>query len=354
MPQAFPGLLDTISLITSYEHRYVVPSFIRDTFFSAKEYSDSDVVRIDSRLGPRGLAPFVLPLEGQVVGRRIPFQETFLKAPIIAPARVITLREANVPGIGETPYNYKTPEQRIADLIAADTEDMDDEISRREEWMCCQCMFSGTIPINYRNKTSVTINYGFTNTTTLANPWSVTTTNPFNDLMAAQQGLNANGYDGSIAIFSPDSWNALWNNPNVQNAMKNFGGFIPISANVLGQTPPNGVTKAPNFLYPTLENWIYSGTYVARDTATPGTPKSYNYVPAGTVLIGSRSIANRMWYALVTQIEQTDGNFHSYSTDRVPKIECNVNKNFYMHTMTSRPVPVPVDLLSWTVLKGCA
>jgi hypothetical protein len=38
--------------------------------------------------------------------------------------------------------------------------------------------------------------------------------------------------------------------------------------------------------------------------------------------------------------------------DRVPKLECNVNRNFHQLTLTSRPVPVPVDLLAWTVIKG--
>jgi len=350
------GSFSTIAIIESYKTRYAVPALIRDTFFQAREFTDAEVVRIDSKLGGRGLAPFVLPLENQVVGRRRPFKETFIPAPIIAPARVITPRELRGPQMGESPYNYKTPEERFATIVAEDGEDMDDEIARTEEWMCCQCMFTGQIPIKYRNKTSVVIDYGFTNKTTLANKWSVSTTNPLNDLAAAQGALNANGYSGNVAIYSPDSWSALWNNPNVQNAMKNvFPQFVPY-AGLPGTTQitPAGVQKAPSFSSPVMENWIYYGTYTASDPGNLGTPKSYNYVPAGTVLIGSSDVKNRIVYGVVIQIEQEDGDFHYYSADRVPKVECNVNKNFWMQTITSRPVPVPIDLLSWSVLNNCA
>jgi len=350
------GAFNTISLIASYKTRYAVPALIRDTFFSQKEFLDSEVVRIDSKLGGRRLAPFVLPLENQVVGRRQPFKEMFIPAPILAPARVITPRELRGPTMGENPYNYKTPEERFAQIVAEDAEDMDDEIARTEEWMCCQCMFNGTIPIRYRNKTAVTIDYGFTNKTVLANKWTVTTTNPLNDLMAAQGALNANGYSGNVAIYSPDSWNALWGNPNVQNAMKNvFPQYVPFSG-LPGSTQitPAGVQRGPSFSAPAMENWIYYGTYVTSDPADPTKTKSNNYVPAGTVLIGSSDVKNRLCYGVVIQIEQEDGDFHYYSMDRVPKVECNVNKNFWMQTITSRPVPVPVDLLSWSVLSNCA
>ena len=70
------------------------------------------------------------------------------------------------------------------------------------------------------------------------------------------------------------------------------------------------------------------------------------------MLIGSSDVKNRIVYAQVVQIEQEDGRFHSYALNRVPKMECNVNRNFFLYTLTARPVPVPLDLLSWQVLTG--
>lgn len=360
-PQAAPvvntidyGMFTTQSIIESYVKRYPVPALIRDMFFSRKEYIDAEVVRIDSKLGGRGLAPFVLPLENQVVGRRRPFKETYLPAPIIAPARVITPRELRGPQMGENVYNYKSPEERFASIVTEDGQDMDDEIARTEEWMCCQCMFQGKIPINYRNKTSVMIDYGFTNTTALGTPWTDPTSNPLDDLAMVQGSLNASGYNGSIAIYSPDAWTALWKNPNVKDSMKNtYPTFIPISGLPSGQVPPSGAQRGPSFSSPTLENWVYHATYARSNPVNPSETIAIPYVPAGCVLVGSSDIANRIVYAQVIQIEQEDGQYHYYSMDRVPKFECNVNKNFYMQTITSRPVPVPVDLLSWVVITGC-
>ena len=347
------GVFNTLTVIEGVMQRWVVPSFIRDTFFGQREFIDSDVVQIDTYRGGRGLAPFVLPLEGQVVGRRKPFTRSYIEAPILAPARTISLREAKKPGMGETPYNYLSPVQRVAKLIAQDTADMDDEIARTEEWMCASCMFSGQIPINYRNKTNVVIDYQFTNSTNLAKYWTDATADPLQDLRVAQQALNANGYSGDVAIYSPDAWNALMNNALVKPLLSvPLAQFTPLTSVAMPEIPPSGVVRAPSFTNPVMENWIYSGTYTKMTGTKGDVVTATPYVPKGYVLIGSRNVKHRLVYAQVTQIEQSDGQFHSYNLDRVPKIECNVNRNFYMYTITSRPVPVPIDLLSWQVLKG--
>lgn len=346
------NIFSTTQLIEGIQIRYPVPSFIRDMFFGAKDYVAADNVQIDTFRGGKALAPFVLPLEGQVVGRRLPFSRTFVEAPIIAPARVITLREAGRPGWGETPYNYKSPEERVATLIANDTSDMDAEIARTEEFMCSACMFAGKIPINYRNKTSVQIDYGFTNTTVLAKPWTDQTSDPLGDLRNAQSALNANGYSGNVAVYSPQAWAALMANTNVQNMLKNLmlPGLVPMQTTALPEAPA-GVARGPDFTNPVMQNWIYSATYTKATGAAPaGT--AIPFVPKGSVLVGSSNVKNRIIYAMVTQIEQSDGGFHSYLLDRVPKYDVNVLKNFHMLTITSRPVPVPVDLLCWTVLTN--
>ena len=347
------GVFSTLTVLEGVRQRWVVPSFIRDQYFGARDYIDSDVVQVDTYKGGRGLAPFILPLEGQVVGRRRPFTRSYVEAPIIAPARTISLTDIRRPGWGETPYNYKSPEERVATLIAQDTIDMDDEIARTEEYMCASCMCEGKIPINYRNKTNVVIDYGFTNSTTVPKLWTDPTADPLGDLRLAQQGLNANGYSGDIAVYSPDAWNALMSSTKVQELIKvSLQTMTPITTIAMSETPPSGVVQAPSFTNPAMRNWIYSGTYTKMTGATGSTLTAMPYIPKGYVILGSSNVKHRMIYAQVTQIEQSDGQFHSYMLDRVPKVECNINRNFYMYTITSRPVPLPVDLLSWQVLKG--
>jgi hypothetical protein len=349
------GEYDTISLIEAFKIRYAVPAFIKDTFFMGREYPTGDVVQIDTKRGGRNLAPFILDYEGQIIERRRPFQRTFIPAPIIAPARVITLRDTHRPGWGESQYNYKSPEQRVAELVSDDTEEMDDEISRTEEMMCCKCMFDGTFDINYRNKTSVTVDYGFLNTVAVGTPWNNSTgpgvpntsaADPLADLQAAQAALNANGYSGNVAIYSSKAWADLWTNPQVRDLMKNMNYNLggPITDYSLAEALPAGVQRAPGFSYPVMENWIYSGVYTVAGVTVP-------YVPPGRVLLGSRNVKNRIAYGLVTQVED-DKQFHSYSLDRVPKMEANVNKNFFMLTITARPIPIPIDMMSWTVMTG--
>ena len=347
-PALESGLYTTTTLIEGLRHRYTVPSFIRDTFFSGRDYIDSESVQVDTYLGGRSLAPFVLPLEGQVIGRRRPYKTSWIEAPTIAPAREITLRDVRRPGWGDTIYNYKSPEERFAQFIAQDTQEMDDEISRTEEYLCCGCMFAGKLTLNYRNKTDQILDYGFTNKTALAKAWTDPTADPLADLRAAQSGLNANGYAGNVAIYSANAWAALWGNQNVKDTMKNIAPvFSPISGASFPEATPAGVARGPDFTNPPMQNWVYSGTYVKGGVVTP-------FVPPGNVLIGSSEVKNRLIYAQVTQIEQEDGRFHSYLLDRVPKMEANINRNFFLLTITSRPVPVPVDLMCWTILTGAA
>ena len=351
-PRSLPAGLNisttftTIALIEGFRQRLPAPSFIRDTFFGVRSFEAADVICVETFRGGRGLAPFVLPLEGQVIGRRKPFQRAYIEAPIIAPARVITLREAGTTGMGETPYNYKTPEERVADLIAEDSLDMDLEISRTEEFMCASCMFEGKIPIHYRTKTDVQLDYSFSNKTILAKLWTDPTANPLDDLAAAQQGLNANGYSGSLAVYSPDAWKALWGNTIVKEQFKNI--LNPITSYNFPEGVPlgAGVARVPSFTYPTIDNVVYSGTYTDKTGAVKP------FVPKGSVLLCSPDVRNRLVYAQVTQIEQDDGMFHTYLLDRVPKLDANSLKNFHQYTITSRPVPVPVDLLAWQVLTG--
>jgi hypothetical protein len=342
------GAFTTTALIEGLRFRYPVPSFLRDMFFAGREYANGEAVQINTYRGGRGLAPFVLPLEGQVIGRRLPYKTAFVEAPIIAPAREITLRNLGAPGWNETQYNFKTPEERFAQIIAEDTQDMDDEIGRTEEYMCGGVMCDGKVIINYRNKTNIQIDYGFTNKTVLGTQWTTVGSKPLDDLRAAQQSLNADGYSGNVAVYSPSAWNALWGNQSVIDAMKNVAPqFSPISGVAFPERNPAGVARGPDFTNPVMANWVYSGSYVKGGVVTP-------YIPNGYVIIGSSEVKNKLIYARVSQIEQSDGRFHDYLLDRVPKMEANINKNFFLYTLTSRPVPVPVDLMCWRVLTNAS
>jgi hypothetical protein len=338
-------MFTTVSLLEAITHRYPISRHIRDTFFSQREFADAHTVQLNVRKGGRGLAPFILPLEGQVIGRRLPFVSMIVSAPTIAPARVVTLREISRPWWGETPFNYLSVEQRIANIYAQDTEDMDDEISRTEEWLCANMMFSGKVTWTVRTKTPQTIDFGFTNITAVDHPWDTADGDPLKDLQLAQQSLNEAGYAGNIAIYGTRAWNALMNNPKVKETFL-WPRFGPVNSITTPENLPPGVASGPSFTNPVMSNTIYSGSYMGPDG------NIHRLVPDDKVLVASSDVRNRIVYAMVTQIEQADGNWHSYSAERVPKVEVNVNKNFWMYTLTSRPVPIPTDLMSWTVLEN--
>jgi Phage major capsid protein E len=333
--------LTTAAVIATFQYRVPVPAFFRDNFFGSKVFTDAETVIVDTKKGGKRLAPAVLPLEGSVVERREPFKRAAVEMPIFAPSRQITLREATTPGMGETLYNYRTIEQRIADMLASDEMEMDDEISRTEEWMAAQLLFTGQIPINYRTKTDVVIDYGFTNTLAPSGAWTGAGL-PLQDLRGAQNNLASNSYAGDIAVMGPQTMDKFMNNQSVLDTMKNWPSLQTI-ATLPGTPQYNGVTPGPRLISPAMQLYSYAATYTNDRTVTP-------MVPEGYCLVIGAGVQNKMAYGLVTQIEQEDNWWHYYSLERVPKLEVNVNKNFLAFILTSRPLPIPMDVMSWALI----
>lgn len=64
------------------------------------------------------------------------------------------------------------------------------------------------------------------------------------------------------------------------------------------------------------------------------------YLPAGTVIMTAPA-AGRGLYGAVTQIEQDDGEFHTYTGRRVPKYVSSAEGNSRTLTISSRPLMIP-------------
>ena len=78
----------------------------------------------------------------------------------------------------------------------------------------------------------------------------------------------------------------------------------------------------------------YEDTY----TDVDGSVKSF--VPAGMIAVGAPA-AGRTVYGAVSQVEQHDGEFHTYTGQNVPKYVSDATHNVRELTLTTAPLCMP-------------
>ncbi|SDA89821.1 major capsid protein, partial [Pseudomonas sp. NFPP15] len=135
-------IFDTMTMLQAVEQIRTPRRFLMDTFFngSMPETFGTKTVTIDIIKGQRKMAPFVHPsLPGSVASRKGFVSNTY-EPPYIQPklptnAELILKRSP-----GENPFSTRTPLQRAGEQLGKDLVDLDEQIIRREEWMCAQAL----------------------------------------------------------------------------------------------------------------------------------------------------------------------------------------------------------------------
>lgn len=150
---ALPFAFGTISMFQSrtmlaaLEKMFIPKTFLLDMFFKNTETSNTEHVDIDIYKGKRRLAPFVSPvMEGKVVDRS-GFTTRSFNPPYIKPKMPFSGADLLNRQPGETIYapGALTPMQRAEQQLGKDLLELDQMITRREEWMAAQALFSGKV-----------------------------------------------------------------------------------------------------------------------------------------------------------------------------------------------------------------
>lgn len=335
------SIYDTKTMLQAIEQKKPVFTFLRDTFFPGIETLLNEKAEVDIKKGKRKLAPFVAPRIGGVVMTRDGFKTDVITTPKIAPIRVITADDIKKRTPGEGVYSTKTPEERAKILLAKDLIELDEAITRREEWMCAQVLLGQTIDIDVEGATQA-INYGFTNNITLsaAKKWNAVDTKPLADLKAWRDKIiKATGKTPNICLMASNVVDAFIENPAVKELLDlqrlNVGAIEPSyrgsGVTFIGRLPGLG-----------LEIYSYVEYYI---DDVDGEEKQL--IPDGKVIVGSTQIGKR-YYGAVTQKEK-GGAWVTYEGQRVPKYTTDEKNEIDELRLTSRPLPTPTDVDSWVV-----
>ncbi|ARD49630.1 phage capsid protein [Sporosarcina sp. P33] len=325
-------------------------TFLKDTFFAGEKTFVTEEVLFDVKKGRRLMAPVVAPRVGGITVERDAFRTEKLLAPRVAPQRVMTLDDLMKRGFGEQVNSRKTPAQRQLELTAQDLTELNDSISRREEWMAAQALFEGQVTL--RGRVSDTndryveqqVDYGFTNKVVLSGTsmWAGADSDIVGNIRSwRQRVIKSSGVAPDTLILGEDAVTAFLNDKNLQslldkrriNMMEIEPRLVNDAITFLGRLPGLGV-----------DVYAYDEWYLDDD----GTEKPY--VPANAAVL-AKSGSGAFAYGAITQMDEDTKNFVTTEGRAVPKRWNDVDNDIKMLRLTSRPVPMPTDVDGWLVAQ---
>ena len=331
-------------------------TFLRDRYFPTNDATDvfaTEDVLVEYRDGSKKLAPFVAPRKGGVAVLRKGYHVERYTPPYIAPKRTMTADDLQKRGFGEALYTKLTPAQRQGALMMKDFEDLDEMIHRREEAMAAETLLTNGCVMKHitddPNKTDdqeIRFYDGENNPAqyTPEKDWDADDADILGDISTVCKELAAQGLPATDVIVASDVGDAILSNPKIQKLLdiKNIdiGGIKP-------EELPEGVVKLArlNCKGRIVDILQYDNTYTSDDD------EDVPYISAGKAIVTAPG-CGRTLYGAVTQVEQEDNLFHTYTGKRVPKFVGNAGSNTRELYLTSCPVCIPNHKNAWRVINA--
>lgn len=322
------------------------PTFLRDTLFRDRVEYPTKHIDFDIVKGSRKVAPFVNPKVGGKVLVNEGYETKTYTAPMVAPAKNINVEDLDDRLPGESLTSTQTPAQRSIRIIGNDLREMDTYITRREEVMCAEALFTGKINVKGDNINEV-INFGTTQKEELTKKWGTEAADPLGDLARWKKTIHEKGLvSPDIVIMDSVAVAAFINTPAVKE-------LLDIRNIELAKINPREITAGVSYIgvIPSMNLSIYSydETYLD-DWTSPKTPVTKPFVPEGTVCMASTNARFSMLYGAVSYFDD-DRKAHTVIGRRVPISDITPNRLNRTTTLYSRPLAVPHELNSWFVAK---
>lgn len=329
-----------------------VRTFFRSTFFRNEETFVTESVDVDFVKGSRKVAPFVHRVIG---GKTVPntgYETKTYTPPLVAPDKITTVDDLLKRQPGESIVSGRTPAERAVLKMSRDFVELRDMIARREELMCVQSIFTGTIPIIGEGLNEI-IDFGFTNKetiTTATKKWSNAASDPIGDLKRWHKAVQQNGFTNcDMCIMADDVATAFVNHEKVQKILdvKNYNLAV-----IQPRQLPNGVTYIGTIHELALDIYTYNEWYL--DDWTDPDPKNATekpMVPDGTLAMLSSNANYSMYYGAITLVDENTKNFRTVEGKYVPDTWVKRKPARRFLQLQSAPLSVPHEVDSWYVAK---
>lgn len=324
-----------------------VRTFFRSTFFKTVNTFTTKSIDVDFRKGNRRIAPFV---HRKIGGKTVPnsgYQTKTYTPPLVAPNKITTVDDLLNRSFGESLYNGKTPAERAVEKLARDFTELEEMIVRREEWMCAQAIYTGTIPVIGEGLNEV-IDFKFTNfeaKATAADKWKA---DKIGYIKACRKQVQKTGFvNCNVCIMADNVVTDFLNDTKVQKLLDVKGYDLAV---IKPQELPNGTTYVGSLRGEGIDIYTYNEWFLD-DFTDPAAPEEKPLVPDGTLALLSTAANFSMDYAAVTVLDGKTENFVTVEGARVPTswIERNPDRRFLQ--LNSNPLSVPHEVDSWFVAQ---
>lgn len=322
-------------------------TFFKSTFFHKVNTFVTKSIDVDFVKGNRKIAPFVHQKIGGKTVLNSGYQTKSYTPPLVAPNKVTTVEDVSDRSAGEALYSEKTAEERDVEKMAQDYRELEEMITRREEWMCAQAIYTGTIPIIGEGLNEV-IDFNFTNREekkTAAEKWKA---DKIGFIRAAKKQVQETGFvNCDICILADNIVMDFLNDEKVQKMLDVKAFDLAV---IKPRELPNGATYIGSLRGEGIDLYTYNEWYLD-DFTNPAKPEQKPLVPKGTLALLSTQANFSMNYAGVTVLNGKTERFVTVEGARVPStwIERGPDRRFLQ--LGSKPLPIPHEVDSWFVAQ---
>ena len=331
-----------------------VHTFIKSTFFRNVETFDTQKIDVDFKKGNRQLAPFVHKKIGGVTIDNEGFQTDTYEPPLVAPNKITTIDDILKRTPGESLYNGKSPNQRAIEKMQRDFTELDEMITRREEWMCCQALFTGKIPILDKNgkKIQAEIDFNFTNKVVLKDTEKCNKTQggKIKQLKAWRKQVQKTGFvNCNMCIMGDEALESFLADEEVLKMLDVERYDLAV---IKPKELPNGVTYIGTLQGEGMDIYSYNEWYLDNWT---NKEKADNkpLVPTNAVILLSTEAEYSMYYGAVGIVDEAGKTIEVVEGSRIPEqwLERKPARRFLQ--LNSAPLCVPHEVDSWYVATVC-
>lgn len=331
-----------------------VQTFIKSTFFRNVETFDTQKIDVDFKKGNRQLAPFVHKKIGGVTIDNEGYETNTYEPPLVAPNKITTVDDILKRTPGESLYGGKSPNQRAVEKMQRDFTELDEMITRREEWMCCQALFTGKIPILDKDgkELQAEIDFQFTNKVTLsgANAWNKKTGGKIKQLKEWRKQVQKTGFvNCNICIMGDEALETFIMDEEVQKLLDVERYDLAV---IKPRELPNGVTYIGTIQGEGMDIYSYNEWFLDNWT-DKDKPENKPLVPTNAVALLSTEANYSMYYGGVGVVDESGKTIAVVEGSRIPEqwVERRPPRRFLQ--LNSAPLCVPHEVDSWYVATVC-
>ncbi len=343
----------TYVLQSIIEEQVPAVGFFQDRYFptGAADIFKADKVLTEYKDGDRKMAAFVAPRVGDIPIDREGYAIHEYQPAYIAPSRFLTLDDLAKRGFGEALYTDLDMQARAAKIMAKDLVELDNRITRREEWMAAQTMINnGCTMQEYIDDTTVgdtkIIKFydGVTSDHiyTVSNTWDSQNGDVYGDVVAMARKLSRRGLPAADLVLGADAYDAFLADAKIEKMMDRRIGFNDTAINE-ALTKYDGVTYVGTFNF----GGFRLAVFVADETYVDNSNNTQNFFPAKSAMVTAPNCGHTM-YGQITQIDYGSTEFTTYAAKRVPKTFVDKRNDTRRVRLGARPLTAPLNKSPYT------